>query len=61
MTHKDCGGKLQVLDSVQTQKPKGINIKRIRICKKCGATIISNEIINNAEVSKTYKHRSYYG
>ena len=60
MTHKDCGGKLQVIDTVQKQDGKCLIIKRIRVCKKCGDKIMSTEVVHDADVSNAYKHRSYY-
>lgn len=60
MIHKDCGGKLIVTESMQKPKSKGIIVKRIRVCKKCGASIMSDEIITGADMESTYKHRNYY-
>ena len=56
MTHKDCGGKLTVIDSIQKQTDRALHIKRIRVCKKCGATIVSTETISKAERDVGYKH-----
>ena len=60
MIHKDCGGKLVVTESMQKPKAHGIVIKRIRVCKKCGVCLMSDEIINGADMEPTYKHRNYY-
>ena len=43
--HKDCGGKLRVLNSTQFQDDRGLKISRFRKCEKCGANVISIETI----------------
>jgi transcriptional regulator NrdR family protein len=60
MIHKSCGGKLTVIESIQKPNGKGVTIRRIRVCKKCGVTMVSNEIVTGAEIVETYKHRNYY-
>ena len=60
MIHKDCGGKLTVIESAQMKRGKNVSIRRIRKCSKCGEKIETIEPIPEADISDGYKHRNYY-
>lgn len=61
MIHKNCGGKLTVIDTQPKTTKNGLELKRIRTCKKCGIIIISTEIVNGGEMPADYRHRNYKG
>jgi len=58
MIHKDCGGKLTVIESFQ-QERKCLQIVRYRKCRKCGVILHSIEQIPGAVMEVGYKHRNY--
>lgn len=60
MTHKGCGGKLKVIDSIQIQQDNAVMLRRCRLCEKCGEKIKSLEVIYAGEVDDKYNHRNYY-
>ena len=60
MIHTDCGGKLIVVDSMQTQIDKDLIITRLRKCEKCGYKVYSTERIAGGNSKEGYRHRNYY-
>lgn len=60
MIHKDCGGKLTVIESFQQERKNSLVITRYRKCKKCGVVLHSTEQIAGAVMEQKYKHRNYY-
>ncbi len=58
MVHRDCGGKLLVKESAQEEQEKGVTIRRIRKCSKCGELFCSWEFIANAKSQEGYLHKN---
>ena len=58
MLHKNCGGKLPVVESAQKTVDDDVVIYRIRKCPKCGKKINSFEVVEDAEIHSGYIHKS---
>jgi len=60
MIHKDCGGKLVVVDSTKSPGSSRVTIFRVRKCQKCKCLIKSIETIRDAEIQQGYRHNMSY-
>lgn len=52
-----CGGRLEVVESHQTQMNDLVSILRKRKCQSCGLIITSQECIRGALVRDNYRHK----
>ena len=56
MICRECGGKLNVIESSQDEVENDVVIYRIRKCVGCGKRIESFEVVEDTKVPETYKH-----
>ena len=58
MLHRDCGGKLVVIDSAQKEVDNDVVVYRTRRCEKCKKRINSFEVVEDGAIQSGYVHTS---
>ena len=58
MLHRNCGGKLIVVESAQKEIDEDVVVYRTRKCEKCKKRINSFEVVEDASMKSDYSHKS---